>query len=63
MGVQWQVIGQQIDIVLQQQSQSCFQPSRHRTRLVAPKQTMVNQQSVGTGVNGRLDQGQTGRDT
>ncbi len=60
VGVQWQVIGQQIDFVLQQQRQTCFKPPRHRTRLVAPKQTMVNQQSVGTGVNGRLDQCQTG---
>jgi hypothetical protein len=59
MGIQGQVVGQQIDIVRQQGGQAFFHPTGDAATLVAPKQTMVDQQGMGLGVNGIVNEGQT----
>jgi hypothetical protein len=60
MGVQWQVVGQQIDVMRQQQSQPLFEPSGHATVVTAPKQSMVNEQSIRIVSNGGFNQSATG---
>ena len=59
MGVEWQVVGQQIDIVRQQQRQALLEPTGHAAVMAAPEQTMVNQQSIRTLRDRRFDQSAT----
>jgi hypothetical protein len=61
MGVQGQVIGQQIDVMRQQQCQSLLEPTGDAAIVAAPKQAVVNQQSVSAIIKGGLDEGQAGR--
>jgi hypothetical protein len=58
MGVQWQVVGKEVDVVLEQKRQACFHPSRHDPTLSSPKESMVNQYGLGLSLNGFFDQGQ-----
>ena len=60
MGIQRQVVGQQIDVMGQQQSQALLHPARDPTILPAPKQAVMNQNRIGTPTHGGLDQGQAG---
>ena len=61
MRVQRQVVGIQVDVVVQQQSQALLQPSGHRAVLTAPEQAVVNKDRVRLGRHSRLDQRQTSR--
>jgi serine protease DegQ len=63
MGVQRQVVGKQIDIGQHQTPHARGQPARQAAVVATPKETVVHQQRVGTGSDGRVDKSQTGRDT
>ena len=56
MCIQRQVIGQQVDVVRQQQGQSLLHPTGDGAVLPAPEQAMVNQQSVRAFFNSRFNQ-------
>jgi hypothetical protein len=54
--VQRQVVGEQIDLRLHQPPHALRQPARQPPVLAAPEKTMVNEQCVSAGVDGRVDQ-------
>ena len=62
MGIQWQVIGKQIDVMRQQQAYALLEPTGNPTIHAAPEQAVVHKDGVGLGVDGRLDQRTAGRD-
>ena len=57
------MVGQQIDVMRQQQRQTLPHPASNAAILATPKQAMVHKDGVGLRCNGRLNQGQTGRYT
>ena len=63
MRIQRQMVGKQIDIVSQQQSQTLFQPTSDSTVMTAPEQSVVNQQSVCALFNRCLYESQARGDT
>ena len=63
MGIQWQVVGQQVDIVGNQPGDPLSKPTREPTVLTSPEQPMVHQDRIGTLSNRRLNQLQTGGNT
>ena len=63
VGIQRQVVGQQVDVVGDQGFDALVHPAGDATILPAPEQAVVNQQRIGTGGNRRLNQCQTGRDS
>ena len=60
--IQRQVVGQEVDLVSQQARQALFHPAGDAPILAAPKQTMVNQQGIRSGLDGGVDQRQAGGD-
>ena len=56
MGVQWQVVGKEVDAVGQQQTQPLTHPARDTPVLAAPKQTVVHHNGIGICSNGRFNQ-------
>ena len=63
VGIQRQVVGDQVDIVRQQKAQALFEPARHAPIHAAPKQAVVNEDGIGPVGNGRFNQGPAGRHT
>ena len=62
MGVQRQVVGEEVDAVFHQPANALAQPAGESPVLAAPEQAVVDQQGVGSGVHCGLDEGQAGRD-
>ena len=62
MGVQRQVVCEQVNVMGQQQSQALTQPAGHPPVVAAPEQTMVHKNRIGILSNGCLDQRQAGGD-
>ena len=58
--VQRQMVGKQVDVVRQQQSQALLQPADDTPVLTAPEQAMVNKNRVGPRRNGSFNQGPAG---
>ena len=54
--VQRQVVGEQADLVRQQQLQALLEPARDAPVLALPEQAVVHQDRIGARVNGRFDQ-------
>ena len=63
MGVQWQVVGEQVDVMLQQQRQPLLHPASHAAILATPEQSVVHQDGSGLRIDCRLDQRTAGGDT
>ena len=59
MSVQWQVIANQIDLVLQQCCNTALFPAGNGDRFVFPKHAVVHQQHIGTDFSGVFDGGKT----
>ena len=62
MRIERQVVGEQVDVVAEQQARRCFIQPGDAAVLAAPEQAMVDEDRVGLGVDGRLDQGPAGGD-
>ena len=62
MGVQRQVVGEQVDVVREQQGQALLHPAGDAAILAAPEQAVVHKDGVGLGLHRRLDQGAAGSD-
>ena len=60
--VQRQVVGEQVDVVGQQQRQTLLHPPGDATIVSAPEQSVVDQYGVGASVHRGLDQRTTGGD-
>lgn len=56
MRVERQVVGEEVDVVLQQQRQSLLHPAGDAAVLAAPEQSVVDEDRIGLGADGRLDQ-------
>jgi len=56
VGVQRQVVGEQIDVVTQEQAQALPHPADHPGVLPAPEQAVVHEDGIGLGMDRRLDQ-------
>jgi hypothetical protein len=54
--VQRQVVGEQVQVGAQQQAQALLHPAGDAAVLAAPEQAVVNEQGVGLGVDGGLDE-------
>jgi serine protease DegQ len=63
VSVERQVVGVEVEVVLQQARQALLHPAGDATVLAAPEQAVVHQQRVGAVGDGRLDQRQAGGDT
>ena len=59
--IQRQVIGEQIEVVGQQQSQALLQPARHATVLAAPEQSVVDKNRICLRRHSRFNQREAGR--
>ena len=62
MGVQRQVVGKEVDAVVHQHPHTLTQPTGEAAVLATPEQAMVNQECIGSSVDGGVDEGQAGRD-
>ncbi len=56
MGIERQVIGDQVDVMLEQARKALLHPPRHAAILPAPEQTVVDQDRISLGFDRRLDQ-------
>jgi hypothetical protein len=54
--IERQVVGEQVDVVRQQQGQALLHPAGDAPVLAAPEQAVVHEDGVGAGGDGRLDQ-------
>ena len=63
MSVEWQVVGQQVDVMREQQRKPLFHPAGHARVLPLPEQPMVHQNRIGLRRDGRFDQGTAGGHT
>ena len=57
------MVGDQIDVVLQQALQALLHPTRHRAVLATPKQTVVHKDCIGFRFNRSVNQCTACRDT
>ena len=62
VGIQRQVVGDEIDVVLEQQGQALPHPARDRAILTAPEQPVVHKDRVGPHGDRRLHKRKTGSD-
>ena len=60
VGIQWQMVGVQIDVMRQQQSQALLHPAGYAAVLATPKQPMVNKYGISLGFDCRFYQGTAG---
>ena len=60
VGIQRQVVGEEVDVVRQQARQTLLHPAGHTAILSAPEQAVVHEDSVGTGRHGGVDEGKAG---
>ena len=56
MRVERQVVGEQVDVVAEQQPETLSHPADHTAVLPAPEQAVVHEDRVGLGADGGLDQ-------
>lgn len=63
MGVERQVVGQQIDVMRQEQAQALLHPAGDGAILPAPEQAVMHENRAGTSLYGGLDQRTAGGDT
>ncbi|MOA21647.1 hypothetical protein D3C78_1421500 [compost metagenome] len=56
------MVGEQIDVVRQQQAQTLLHPARDAAVVAAPEKTVVDKNGIGTQVDGGLDQRAAGSD-
>ena len=61
VGIERQVVGEQADVVRQQQAQALLHPAHDSPVLATPEQAVVHEQGIGARGNGSLDQGAAGR--
>ena len=61
--IERQVVGEQVDVVRQQQRQPLLHPARDTAILATPEQAVVDKNGVGLRRYGRFDQRAAGRDT
>ena len=61
--VQGQVVGQQIDVVGQQQADPLLHPAGDAPIHAAPEQAVMHEDGIGPGLDRSFDQGATGRHT
>ena len=62
VGIQRQVVGEQVDVVGQQQRQALLHPAGDPAVPAAPEQAVVHKNRIGLRRNGRLDERAAGRD-
>lgn len=62
MGIEWQVVSEQVDAVGQQQTQPLPHPAGDAPVLAPPEQAVVHKNGIGIGFNRGFDQGPAGRD-
>jgi hypothetical protein len=62
MGIQWQVVGEQVDVVRKKQGQALLHPAGHPAVLAAPEQPVMHEDGIGSGLDRRLDQCAAGGD-
>ncbi len=60
MGVQWKVVREEVDVVLQQQRQTLFHPARDPAVLATPEKPVMNEDGVSLAGNCGLYQGAAG---
>ena len=56
MRIERQVVGEQIDVVGQQQRQTLLHPARHAAVLAPPEQSVVHKNGIGACLRSRCDQ-------
>ena len=61
VGVHWQMVGQQIDVVLQQKPKALAHPARYAAIMAAPKKAVVDQNRICMRGYRSLNEGQTSR--
>ena len=56
------MVGQEVEVVAHEAGHPLAQPARQAAVLTAPEQPVVDQQRVGPGLDGRVDESQAGGD-